>query len=248
MNDLAADPNGISEPSGPDAEPRDPGGPALTPGDRGLTHGQALRGRRADAVVHALGVPLGLAAAAVLLARAALAGVADPLAWLSIGLYLATLVGMLIFSAAYNMTRAAHRKEWLRAVDHATIFLLIAGTYTPFMLVAVGGAWGAGFTVFVWVCALAGAALKIAFPRRLERVSIALYLLLGWSVVMTLNTLIAAVPAAQLWLLAAGGVTYTAGVGIYLLKHLTYHKALWHLFVLIAASLHYLAVSRAMLG
>jgi hemolysin III len=225
-----------------------PDSPAPGRRDRGLTHGQAQRGRQADAVVHILGVPLGLVAAIVLLGRAALQPGTGALTWLSLLLYTPTLVGMLVFSAAYNMTRAEHRIERLRAIDHATIFLLIAGTYTPFMLVAVGGAWGAGFTVFVWVCALAGAALKIACPRRLERLSIALYLLLGWSVVMTLNTLIQSVDPAPLWLLLAGGVTYTAGVGIYVLKRFTYHKALWHLFVLIAASLHYLAVSRAILG
>ena len=234
MNDQAAEP----QPRTRTAERPDPP----------LTPGQARRGRRADAVVHILGVPLGAIAAVVLLVRAALAADTGAITWLSLLLYAATLVAMLAFSAAYNLTRTAHRVERLRAVDHATIFLLIAGTYTPFMLVQVGGAWGTGFTVFVWVCALAGAALKIAWPRRLERVSIALYLLLGWSVVMTLQTLIQALPPAALWLLLAGGVTYTAGVGVYVRKHFTYHKAVWHLFVLIAACLHYLAISRAILG
>jgi hemolysin III len=233
--------------SDPAAEPH-PDSPAPERRDRGLTYAQAQRGRRADAVVHALGVPLGVVAAAVLLVRAGLQPETDALTWLSLLLYTATLVAMLAFSAAYNMTRAEHRIERLRAIDHATIFLLIAGTYTPFMLVAVGGAWGIGFCAFVWACALAGATLKIAYPRRLERLSIALYLLLGWSVVMTLNTLIESVAPAPLWLLLAGGVTYTAGVGIYVQKRFTYHKALWHLFVLIAASLHYLSVSGAVLG
>ena len=233
--------------SDPAADPY-PDSPASETRDRGLTYAQAWRARRADAVVHILGVPLGVIAAAVLLGRAALAPDTGALTWLSLLLYAATLVAMLVFSAAYNMTRAEHRIERLRAIDHATIFLLIAGTYTPFMLVAVGGAWGTGFTAFVWACALAGAALKILYPRRLERLSIALYLLLGWSVVMTLNTLIDSVAPGPLWLLLAGGVTYTAGVGVYVLKHVTYHKALWHLFVLIAAGLHYLSVSRAILG
>jgi hemolysin III len=233
--------------SDPAADPH-PDSPAPGRRDRGLTYAQASRARRADAVVHVLGVPLGLIAAAVLLGRAALAPATGALTWLSLLLYAAALVAMLVFSAAYNMTRAEHRIERLRAIDHATIFLLIAGTYTPFMLVKVGGAWGLGFTAFVWACALAGATLKIAYPRRLERVSIALYLLLGWSVVMTLNTLIDSVEPGPLWLLLAGGVTYTAGVGIYVRKHFTYHKALWHLFVLIAAALHYLSVSRAIFG
>ena len=233
--------------SDPAADPH-PDSPAPGTRERGLTHAQAKRARRADAVVHLLGVPLGLIAAAVLLGRAAIASGTGALTWLSLLLYTATLVAMLVFSAAYNMTRAEHRIERLRAIDHATIFLLIAGTYTPFMLVGVGGAWGAGFTAFVWACALAGAALKIVYPRRLERLSIALYLLLGWSVVMTLNTLIESMAPGPLWLLLAGGVTYTAGVGVYLLKHVTYHKALWHLFVLIAAGLHYVSVSQAVLG
>ena len=231
--------------SDPAADPH-PDSPTHERGDHPLTPGQARRGRRADAVVHVVGVPLGLIAALVLLVRAALAPETDPLTWLSLLLYSATLVAMLVFSAAYNMTRAEHRVERLRAIDHATIFLLIAGTYTPFMLVGVGGVWGAGFAAFVWACAFAGAALKIAYPRRLERLSIALYLLLGWSVVMTLNTLIESVPAGALWLLLAGGVTYTAGVAIYLMKRFTYHKAIWHLFVLVAAGLHYLSVSRAL--
>ena len=233
--------------SDPAADPH-PDNPAPGRRDRGLTTRQAKRGRRADAMVHVVGVPLGLIAAVVLLGRAALAPATGALTWISLLLYAMTLVAMLVFSAAYNMTRAEHRVERLRAIDHATIFLLIAGTYTPFMLVKVGGVWGVGFTAFVWACALAGAALKIAFPRRLERLSIALYLLLGWSVVMTLNTLIASVQPGPLWLLLAGGVTYTAGVGIYVRKHFTYHKALWHLFVLIAASLHYLSVSWAIFG
>jgi hemolysin III len=234
MNEPAVDPH--------------PDSPAPERRDHPLTNRQARRGRRADAVVHLVGVPLGLIATAVLLGRTAITPGTGALTWLSLGLYSATLVAMLVFSAAYNMTRAQHRVELLRAIDHATIFLLIAGTYTPFMLVQIGGGWGAGFTVFVWICALAGAALKIAYPRRLERISIALYLLLGWSVVMTLNTLIASVDPGPLWLLLAGGVTYTGGVGVYLMKRFTYHKALWHLFVLIAASLHYLSVSWAILG
>ncbi|MBK1669270.1 hypothetical protein CKO28_14630 [Rhodovibrio sodomensis] len=231
----------------PAADPQ-PDSPAPGRRDRGLTRRQAQLARRADAVVHLLGVPLGLIAAAVLLGRAALQPGTGALAWLSLLIYSATLVAMLAFSAAYNMTRAAHRIERLRAIDHATIFLLIAGTYTPFMLVKVGGAWGVGFTAFVWACALAGAGLKIGYPRRLERLSIALYLLLGWSVVMTLDSLIDSVDPGPLWLLLAGGVTYTAGVGVYVMKRFTYHKALWHLFVLIAASLHYLSVSSAVLG
>lgn len=207
---------------------------------------QTLGEEIANAVTHGLGAGLALAGLVFLVVLAALHGTALHVA--ALALYGATLVTMFLASTLYHAVTGPRVKEALRIFDHVSILLLIAGTYTPFMLVKVGGAWGLGFTAFVWACALAGATLKIAYPRRLERLSIALYLLLGWSVVMTLNTLIDSVERGPLWLLLAGGVTYTAGVGIYVRKHFTYHKALWHLFVLIAASLHYLCVSWAIFG
>lgn len=242
MSELAAAP-ADGEPD-PPAEPLYATVTAADP-EGALTPARARRARLADALVHLLGVPLGAAAASVLVVLTLRLPQLDAATGIAVGLYALTLVAMLAISAAYNLTRVGVRREWLRRVDHATIFALIAGTYTPFMLAKVGGAWGLGFTLFVWACAALGATLKIAFPRRLERTSIALYLLLGWSVVMTLGPLAETVAPGPLWLLAAGGVLYTAGVGVYLLKRFTYHKALWHLCVLAAAICHYLAVGRA---
>lgn len=202
------------------------------------------RARTAELIVHALGVPLGIAGAAALLGLVAAAPGTDARTLASVALYAMGLVGMLSVSAAYNLTRAPGLRGWLRRFDHAGIYVMIAGTYTPFMLVKIGGGWGTGFAAFVWAVALAGAAIKLLAPHRLERTSIVLYLLLGWSVVMTLNSLIRAVDPASLWLLLAGGVIYTAGVGVYLWTRFLYHRAAWHAFVLLAAILHYVAVAR----
>jgi hemolysin III len=208
----------------------------------------AGRARLADLAVHAVGVPLGLAGAAVLIVQVARAPESDSLTLAAVGLYAAGLVGMLSVSAAYNLTRAPGLRGWLRRFDHAGIYVMIAGTYTPFMLVKIGGGWGAGFAAFVWAVALAGAAIKLIAPGRLERTSIVLYLLLGWSVVMTLESLIRAVDPTSLWLLLAGGLVYTAGVGLYLWTRFVYHRAAWHAFVLLAAILHYIAVARSTLS
>jgi len=205
------------------------------------------RARTADLTVHALGVPLGALAAIVLIALTVWVRADDPAALLSVPLYAAALVAMLAFSAAYNMALRPTRRAWLRRVDHATIYVMIAGTYTPFMLIDVGGRLGAIFTMFVWAVALLGAAVKLAWPHRFERLSIALYLLLGWSVLAVLRPLLSAVDTVSIVLLLGGGLVYTVGVPIYLAKHFTYHRAAWHACVLAAALLHYAAVLRTVL-
>ncbi len=182
--------------------------------------------------VHAIGVPLGALGALVLMVATVLMRHDDPAALLSVPLYAAALVAMLAFSAAYNLARRPGRRAWLRRVDHATIYVMIAGTYTPFMLVQVGGALGQLFTVFVWLVALTGAALKILLPHRWERLSIALYLLLGWSVLAVLEPLLSAVDTASILLLLGGGLVYTVGVPVYLSSNFLYHRAVWHACVL----------------
>lgn len=206
------------------------------------------RARIADLTVHALGVPLGAIGAVALVVVTAIYHTDDSLALVAIPLYAAALVAMLSFSAAYNLTRHPRRRSWLRRVDHATIYLMIAGTYTPFMLIEVGGTRGTAFAVLVWLVALAGAALKLAYPHRLERLSIALYLLLGWSVLAVLDPLLSAVDTASLLLLLGGGLVYTAGVPIYLMNRFMYHRAVWHAFVLLAAVLHYAAIFHTVVG
>lgn len=209
--------------------------------DSYAAHPQYSRSERiADAAVHALGLAFGLAAA-VLLAVAALPR-ADALLWLALGLYAAGLLGMLSCSALYNLTRAPRRKAMFRRLDHAAIFVMIAGSYTPFMLIALGGNLGVGLLTFVWTVALGGVALKLFWPRRFDRLSVVAYLLLGWSILVALDPLVTALSAAGLALIVIGGLLYSLGVVFHLWTQLPFHNAIWHALVLAAAACHLAAV------
>jgi hemolysin III len=203
------------------------------------------RERIADAAVHGAGLALGLAGC-LGLAAAALPS-ADPRRMAALALYAAGLLAMLGCSALYNLAsegEGAPRKALLRRLDHAAIFLMIAGTYTPVALLGIGGAWGWGLLAVVWAGALGGAALKLLAPGRFERAAIAAYLLLGWAGLAALDPLLAALPPRDLGLLVAGGVLYSLGVAVHLATRLPFHNALWHAFVLAAAACHYAVVLR----
>jgi hemolysin III len=202
--------------------------------------------RRADAAVHAAGLALGLAGCAGLVAAATARPDAGLRLLAGLGLYAAGLVAMLACSALYNLTdeTVPARKRLLLRLDRAAIFAAIAGTYTPFLLVAVGGARGLGLLALVWVVAAGGIAVELLGLRRSERLSVAAYLLLGWSVVAVLGPLSAAVSPPGVALLAAGGVLYSVGVVFHLWRGLPFQNAVWHGFVLAAAACHYAAVLR----
>jgi len=194
----------------------------------------------ADRCIHLFGVGLGIGAALVLIGLAA--GRGDAAIILAVAIYVVGLVAMLTCSALYNLTPPSARKEALRRFDHAAIFVMIAGSYTPFLLGRMGGAWGWGLLGFVWLKAAAGASLALAAPRRFERLQLAGYLLLGWSILVAREPLTASVPAAAIWLLVAGGLLYSGGVLFHLWRRLAFHNAIWHGLVLAAAGCHYAAV------
>jgi hemolysin III len=189
----------------------------------------------ADRVVHALGVAAAAVAVPLLVAIAANRGVVTFAGVLVYGL---AAVAMLVASALYNIAPPSRYKEILRRVDHSVIFVMIAGTCTPFVLSRLGGAWGMGLLAYVWLVALGGVALKLGFPRRFERVSIVLCLALGWSMV----PMLAALSATALALVAIGGLLYSLGVVFHVSRRLPYHNAIWHSLVLAAASCHYAAI------
>ena len=193
----------------------------------------------ADGVVHALGLALGIAGAVVLVALAVFDGPPVPLAPLFV--YAAGLVAMLGCSAAYNLLRSSRRHDLLRRLDHAAIFAMIAGTYTPFTTL-LDGAWSAPLTAAIWSVAAIGIAVKLCQPRRIERISIILYLGLGWIGLVAVGPFLASLGPATLALLAAGGVLYTVGVLFHVWKSLPYQNAIWHGFVLAGAVVHYVAV------
>jgi len=193
----------------------------------------------ADRAVHAIGIALGLAGALVLLVATAIDGARGDF-W-PVLIYTAGLLAMQVCSAAYNVFQASSRRDWLRRFDHAAIFAMIAGTYTPFTVRLANG-WATGLTVAIWMVAAAGMALKLLQPRRIEAISVGLYLALGWIGLLATGPFVAALDRRTLVLLAIGGMIYTAGVVFHLWRRLPYQNAIWHGFVLVAAAIHYVAV------
>lgn len=194
----------------------------------------------ADAAIHALGVIAGVIAATALIVVAAL--FASPAEIAAISIYAAGLLAMLCLSAAYNLWPVSPRKWLLRRFDHSAIYVLIAATYTPFMA-QIADRWIAGaLLIGVWSVALIGILLKLFLPGRFDRLSVGLYLGLGWSGVVAYEAVAAALPHLSLWCLAAGGVLYSLGVIFHAWRRLRFQNAIWHGFVLVAAGCHYAAV------
>jgi hemolysin III len=160
----------------------------------------------------------------------------------SLILYGGALTAMIGCSALYNVRHDSPYRDLLRRVDHAAIFLMIAGTYTPFLAVKIGGAWGIGLLAYVWLVAGAGVAVKLLCFPSIERFSVILYLLLGWTILAAPGPLFSSVSLPAIILLAAGGVLYSVGVLFYLWDRLVYSQAIWHGFVIAAAGCHYVAV------
>lgn len=197
--------------------------------------------RRADLAIHVLGVAGALGGSLWLLLGP---GLEQELAtWLTLFAYALGLLVGFGASAAYNLAPSGRRKELLRRVDHAAIYLLIAGSYTPFAFDRIAPPLGPWLGAGVWLAALAGVALKLAFPRRYERLGLVLYLAIGWAVVLAIEPLTESVRPETLWLLLVGGALYTAGTLFHGLRRLPFQNAIWHAFVLVAAVLHFLAVS-----
>jgi hemolysin III len=194
----------------------------------------------ADKLVHITGIVLGLAGAAWLAIRIpSLSGSGERLAF---AVYAFGLLAMLSASAAYHLWPRTPVKGWLRRIDHSAIYVLIAGTYSPFIAQIQDGWTPAILLAFVWTTALVGLLLKLFMPHRLDGLSTILYLALGWSGVAAYDAMISALDPGTLWLLAIGGIIYSTGVIFHLCESLRFQNAIWHLFVLVAAAVHYVAV------
>jgi hemolysin III len=217
--------------------PRQAGAPA-TIGDVLGRHER--REAAIDRALHLIGIAAAVVGGVVLLSAAASAR--NAALAVGVALYLSGLFAMLICSALYNQARPSPRKALLRRFDHAAIFLLIAGTYSPFMAGATDDLAIAAVYFGVWSVAALGIVVKLLFPGRFGIVSTVLYLALGWSVVLVIGPLAERVPPALIWLLGLGGVLYSIGVVFYVWERLPYQNALWHGFVLSAAATHYAAV------
>lgn len=194
----------------------------------------------ANSLTHAFGIVLSIVGLIVLVVSASTFGGAREIA--SCAVYGAALVTVYTTSTLYHGAAARKTKRFLRTLDHLAIFLLIAGTYTPFVLIALRGAWGWSLFAIVWTLAAFGVFLELTALRRYRKAMIALYVAMGWVGLIAIKPLIAALPAAGLWLVFGGGVSYTLGVLFYMWRGLRYHHAVWHLFVLGGSVLQYLAV------
>jgi hemolysin III len=193
----------------------------------------------ADWWVHAVGLTAAAAGGAVLLAAALILGGAG-LA-IATGLYTLCLVAMLSCSAAYNLTRISPARPFLRRLDEAAIFLMIAGSYTPFTTQRFTGGWAIGMTAVVWLFALAGVAGKLFAPGLPERLWTLVYVAFGWIALIAIGPMISGVPMMALVLLVVGGLIYTTGTLVFH-SQLPFRRAIWHGLVVAAAGIHFAAI------
>lgn len=194
----------------------------------------------ANAVTHGVGIALSIAGLVLLVVSASLHG--DAWGIISSVIFGASLVALYSASTLYHSLRGEPLKRLLRKFDHAAIFLLIAGTYTPFLLVSLRGVWGWSLFGVIWGLAVAGVTMKFWFTGRFSVLSTVIYIAMGWLVLIALRPLLQALPSGGMRLLVAGGLCYTGGTIFYAWKSLPYHHAVWHLWVLAGSACHWAAV------
>lgn len=194
----------------------------------------------ANSVSHGLGLVGAVVGTPILLAEVARQGSALNVAGAAV--FAVTVLLAYLASTLYHAVPWARPKRVLRALDHGSIFLLIAGTYTPFTLGVLRGGWGWSLLGTIWTLALAGVVLRATGGVRFRKLSIGLYLGMGWLIVVAIKPLAAAMPVEGLVWLVAGGLAYTAGVAFYSLDRVPYCHFVWHLFVLTGTVCHFFAV------
>lgn len=193
-----------------------------------------------NSVSHGVGALLAVIGASVIVTLAACFG--DIVGVLSSLVYGLSLVILYTMSTLYHAFPFEKVKKIFRIFDHTSIFILIAGSYTPFCLLALRsnpkGAWVAAV---VWICAIGGIIMNAVSLEKTEKLSLVLYIIMGWAVVLVIRDIVAALSGPAFWLLLAGGLSYTGGIVFYKLKF-RYMHSIWHLFVLAGSVLHYLCI------
>lgn len=195
----------------------------------------------ASATIHGIATALSVVALVVLIELASNSGNG----WVvsSVSIYGATLVFAYVSSALYHGARHRRARKILQTFDHCAIFLLIAGTYTPFALLVLGDHLGWLLLLLVWLLAFVGIAIRVFWIRRLHRFTPAFYAALGWLVLAWAGSLLDTVGAGALALIVAGGIAYTAGLAFFRWRDLRYGNALWHVFVVVGSACHFLAIA-----
>lgn len=199
----------------------------------------------ANSITHGIGAVLSAIGLVYLMILAGHRGTAWHI--VSCAIYGATLLLLYIFSTLYHALPGQKAKYVFRIFDHSSIYLLIAGTYTPFMLVNLRGPWGWSILAIIWVLAVSGIVFKSVAIGRFAVLSAIIYVLMGWLVIIAIRPLLHAVPWNGFLWLAAGGICYTAGVIFFATDRIRYFHMIWHLFVLAGSACHYMAVMRSVI-
>lgn len=194
----------------------------------------------ANSITHGLGLIASIAALPILLLKARTSS--DPLAVTGAAIFGLSLIFLYGASTVYHALPLSNAKRFFRVVDHSAIYLLIAGTYTPFALGPLRGPWGTALLIVIWALALIGIVSKLIVGLRLRHASTGMYLLMGWLIIVAVKPLVENVPRAGLAWLAAGGIAYTGGVVFYTMKRVQYSHMVWHLFVAAGSVCHFIAV------
>ena len=201
---------------------------------------QMAREEIANTISHGLGLLLALVAVPVLVLSAMREG--DVRFLIGVTVFGATMILLYLASTLYHSTTHEAAKQLFRLFDHTSIFLLIAGSYTPFSLGVLRGPWGWSMLAAVWTLAIVGITLKIIARTRHSSISIVLYVLMGWLAVVATKPILELIPLPGILLILAGGLAYTGGLAFFAAHHIRYHHFIWHLFVIAGTICHYFAV------
>lgn len=194
----------------------------------------------ANTLTHGLGLTLSIIGFLVLVVLAAMRGSAWRI--VSCAVYGITLVLLYTASTLYHSLRSRRLRRFLKVCDHSAIYLLIAGTYTPFLLVNLRGNWGWSLFALIWSLAMAGILFKVWFVEHLLILSTAVYLMMGWLALLAIKPMLLTVPLSGILWLVAGGLLYSIGVVFFACKKVPYNHAIWHAFVLAGSTCHYFAI------
>ncbi|EOX1770860.1 hemolysin III family protein [Vibrio cholerae] len=195
----------------------------------------------ANTISHGVGLILGIVGLVLLLVKA-VDQQADALTITSMSIYGGSMIALFLASTLYHAIPYQRAKRWLKTFDHCAIYLLIAGSYTPFLLVSLRTPLAVGLMIVIWSLALIGILMKIAFVYRFKKLSLVTYLTMGWLSLIVIYQLAIHLEVGGLTLLAAGGLIYSLGVIFYVAKRIPYNHAIWHAFVLAGCACHFLAI------
>lgn len=202
--------------------------------------GFVARGERLNTITHGFGALLSVAALILMVASASTRG--DAYKIVSVSVYGTSLILLYLASFLYHLAQDERVKAMMKLVDHSCIYILIAGTYTPFTLVSIRGAWGWSLFGVIWGLAVLGVIFKLYFIHRFDKSSVAVYIAMGWLAVIAAGPMLSALPTGGIACIVAGGLAYTAGAGVYLWRSLPHNHAIWHLFVMTGSAFHFWAV------